>query len=106
MENRVKDNNFINNIFDVSTNGGAVMNDFSKNYWDKNEAYDLNKDNISDVPYHPLSLYSVLSERNPSIMVLFKSFFVDLLDRIEKIIPSLTPENFVDEKPLMKPAKI
>ncbi len=106
MENRIKNNNFINNIFDVSTNGGTVMNDFSGNYWDKNETYDLDKDKIADVPYHPLSLYSVLSERNPSVMVLFKSFFVDLLDRIEKVIPSLTPENFVDDKPLMKPAKV
>jgi nitrous oxidase accessory protein len=31
---------------------------------------------------------------------------VDLMDRVEKIIPSITPENFVDEKPLMKPMKI
>lgn len=106
MENRIKDNNFVNNIFDVSTNGGSVMNDFSRNYWDKNEGYDLNKDGIADVPYHPLSLYSVLSENNPTIILLFRSFFVDLLDKMEKIIPSLTPENFVDNKPLMKPVKI
>jgi nitrous oxidase accessory protein len=83
-----------------------VLNDFKGNYWDKNESYDLNKDGISDVPYHPLSLYAVISERNPSIMLLFRSFFVDLMDKVEKIMPSLTPESFVDEKPLMKPVKI
>lgn len=105
MENRINENNFISNVFDVSTNGGAVMNDFRRNYWDKNEAYDLNKDGFADVPYHPLSLYAVLSEQNPSIMLLFKSFFVDLFEKIEKIVPSLTPENFVDDKPLMKPIK-
>ena len=30
---------------------------------------------------------------------------VDMLDRTEKVIPSLTPESFVDEQPLMKPIK-
>lgn len=106
MENRINNNNFISNVFDISTNGTMVLNDFKNNYWDKNESYDLDKDQYSDVPYHPLSLYAVLSEKNPSVMLLFRSFFVDLMDRVEKILPSLTPENFVDEKPRMKPVKI
>ena len=102
MENRVKQNNFINNTFDISTSGSMAMNDFKNNYWDKYEGYDLNKDKIGDIPFHPLSLYAVLVERNPAVMLLFKTFFVDLLDKTEKIIPSLTPVNFVDEQPLMK----
>lgn len=56
--------------------------------------------------FHPLSLYSYLVEKNPSVMLLFKTFIVDLLDKTEKIIPSLTPESFVDEEPLMKKIKI
>ena len=102
MENRIKSNNFLNNTFDVSTNGSTVMNTFSMNYWDKYEGYDLNHDGIGDVAFHPLSFYAVITEQNPSVMLLFKSFFVDFLDRIEKIVPSLTPENFMDEKPSMK----
>ncbi|MDR2207212.1 MAG: nitrous oxide reductase family maturation protein NosD [Flavobacteriaceae bacterium] len=103
MENRLTNNNFDNNIFDVSTNGTMVLNDFKKNYWDKYDGYDLDKDGIGDVPFHPLSVYSVLSENYPSVMLLFKSFLIDLLDKTEKVVPSLTPESFVDEKPLMKP---
>ena len=106
MENRLMKNNFINNTFDVSTSGTMAMNDFKKNFWDKYEGYDMDKDKIGDVPFHPLSLYSVLVENNPSIMLLFKTFFVDLLDKTEKIIPSLTPVNFVDEQPLMKKVEI
>lgn len=106
MENRVVNNNFMDNVFDVSTNGSMVLNDFKKNYWDKYDGYDLNRDQIGDVPFHPLSLYSVLAEKNPSVMLLFRAFFVDLLDKTEKIIPSLTPENFVDEEPAMKEIKI
>lgn len=106
MENRLVANNFMGNTFDVSTNGSLVMNEFRQNYWDRYEGYDLNRDKIGDVPYHPLSLYSVLADKNPSVMLLFRTFFVDLLDRTEKIIPSLTPDNFVDDKPVMKPNRI
>ncbi len=106
MENKVYTNNFINNTFDVSTNGTIVMNDFRFNYWDKYEGYDLDKDKIGDVPFHPLSLYSVLVELNPSVMLLFRSFLIDMLDRTEKIIPSLTPESFVDDQPRMKRIEI
>lgn len=106
MENRIKHNNFINNIFDVSTTGTMMMNDFKNNFWDKYEGYDLNRDKIGDVPFHPLSLYAVLVENNPSVMLLFRTFFVDLLDKTEKIVPSLTPENFVDENPSMRKIKI
>lgn len=106
MENRFSNNNFINNVFDVSTTGTMALNDFRKNFWDKYEGYDLNRDQIGDVPFHPLSLYAVLAENNPAVMLLFRTFFVDLLDKTEKIIPSLTPENFKDEQPLMKKMKI
>ncbi|MGV8915670.1 MAG: nitrous oxide reductase family maturation protein NosD [Kaistella sp.] len=101
MENKIINNNFVNNTFDVSTTGSATMNDFKKNYWDKYEGYDLDKDKIGDIPFHPLSLYAVLVENNPAVMLLFRTFFVDLLDRTERIIPSITPVNFVDEQPLM-----
>ncbi|MEI6020102.1 MAG: nitrous oxide reductase family maturation protein NosD [Bacteroidota bacterium] len=102
MDNEISANNFLSNTFDVSTNGSLVLNSFNANYWDKYEGYDLNKDAIGDVPYHPLSLFSVIVEKNPPAMLLFRSFMVSLLDKSEKIIPSLTPDNFIDHLPLMK----
>lgn len=101
MDNTVHDNNFINNTFDISTNGSLVLNTFDGNYWDEYEGYDLDKNNIGDVPYRPLSLFSVLVEKNPPTMLLYRSFIVSLLDRSEKIIPTLTPDNFIDKVPLM-----
>jgi len=103
MDNVIAENNFLGNTFDVATNGSLTLNHFSKNYWDKYEGYDLNKDNIGDVPFHPLSLYSVIVEKNPPAMLLYRSFMISLLDKSEKIIPSLTPESFVDNTPRMKP---
>ena len=101
MDNVIESNNFLGNTFDIGTNGTLVLNSFNGNYWDKYEGYDLNKDNVGDVPFHPLSLFSVIVENNPPAMLLYRSIMVMLLDKSERILPSLTPENFVDNKPLM-----
>lgn len=101
MENKIYTSNFIGNTFDVGTNGTLVLNTFSANYWDKYEGYDLNKDQIGDIPYHPLSIFSVIIEKTPSAMLLFRSIMITLLDKSEKLLPSLTPDNFEDKKPLM-----
>jgi nitrous oxidase accessory protein len=102
MENEVVNNNFLKNTFDISTNGSLVLNTFNSNYWDKYEGYDLDKNGIGDVPYHPLSLFAVLTEKNNSTMLLYRSFMITLLDKSEKVLPSITPDNFIDNKPLMK----
>ena len=101
MDNEIVNNNFIANTFDMGTNGSLVLNKFNTNYWDKYEGYDLNKDGVGDVPYHPLSLFAVLVEKNPAAMLLFRSFMITLLDKSEKVLPSITPDNFVDNSPLM-----
>lgn len=95
-------NNFTGNTFDVGTNGTMVLNEFVNNYWDKYEGYDINRDGIGDVPYHPVSMYSMIVEQNPYALILLRSFTVSLLDKAEKAIPSLTPEHLLDNKPLMK----
>jgi len=96
-------NNFISNTFDVSTNGSLVLNIFHNNYWDKYEGYDLDKDKIGDVPYRPVSMYSMMVQQNPTMMMLFRSFIVSVMDKTEKILPSLIPEDLKDDAPLMKP---
>jgi nitrous oxidase accessory protein len=104
-DNNINNNNFQGNTFDVATNGTMVLSNFNNNYWDKYEGYDLNKDGIGDIAYHPVSIYSMIIEQNPNAVILLRSFIVNLLDKAEKAIPSLTPENLVDKKPTMKPFK-
>ena len=104
MDVVLENNNFMGNTFDVGTNGSLVLNTFSNNYWDKYEGYDLNKDKVGDIPYRPVSMYSMIVEKYPSAMILFRSFITSLLDKTEKILPSLTPENLEDNLPLMKKA--
>ena len=106
MDNTFYHNNFLANTFDVGTNGSLVLNTFSNNYWDKYEGYDLNKDGFGDVAYHPVSMYSTIVESSPNTLMLLRSFMVSLLDKAERAIPSLTPENLRDDQPLMKALKL
>ncbi len=99
--NDFTNNNFTGNTFDIGTNGSLVLNTFNGNYWDKYEGYDLNKDKIGDVPYHPVSMYSMIIDTNPAALMLFRSLIVSLLDKSEKIIPGITPESLKDENPFM-----
>jgi len=101
--NTFRYNNFFANTFDVSTNNQLVLNTFEKNYWDKYEGYDLNHDQTGDVPYHPVSLFSMISDQMPYAMMFWRSFTVFLLDRAEKVIPSLSPDQLRDNSPLMRP---
>jgi nitrous oxidase accessory protein len=105
-DNDFQQNNFLGNSFDVGTNGTMVLNTFDNNYWDKYEGYDINRDGIGDVPYHPVSMYSMIVEQNPYTLMLFRSFATQLLDKAEKAIPGLTPENLADNKPIMKSLKL
>ncbi|MBS1764043.1 MAG: nitrous oxide reductase family maturation protein NosD [Bacteroidetes bacterium] len=104
--NNVHSNNFFENTFDVATNGSLVLNNFNGNYWDKYDGYDLKHDGVGDVPYRPISLFSMVIENIPVASIFLRSFVVFLLDQSEKIIPSITPENLVDNTPLMKPVKM
>jgi nitrous oxidase accessory protein len=103
VDNEFHHNNFLGNTFDVATNGTMMMNRFYSNYWDKYEGYDMDKNKVGDIPYHPVSMYSMVVEQNPNSLILLRSFMVSLLDKAEKAIPSFTPENLVDEQPYMKP---
>ena len=101
--NTITQNNYFGNTFDVGTNGTMQLNTFVSNYWDKYEGYDLNKDGIGDIHYQPVSLYSMIVEKMPAASVLLRSFMVTIMDKAERLIPSITPIELKDDKPLMKP---
>ncbi|TXI68543.1 MAG: nitrous oxide reductase family maturation protein NosD [Cyclobacteriaceae bacterium] len=102
-DNIFERNNFTSNTFDLVTNGSLVLNTLNGNYWDHYEGYDLNHDRIGDVPYRPVSLYGMVIEQMPSAVMLWRSFFVFLMDRTEKAMPAITPENLKDSSPAMIP---
>ncbi len=98
-----KNNSFIGNTFDISTNGTLMDNIMEGNYWDRYVGYDLDRDGHGDVPHRPLGFFTLLVEKQPYAMVFSRSLFVSLLDRAERLIPSLSPESLKDDRPLMRP---
>ncbi|HEV8514810.1 MAG TPA: nitrous oxide reductase family maturation protein NosD [Cyclobacteriaceae bacterium] len=100
--NSFEKNSFLSNTFDMATNGSLVLNTVDHNYWDNYQGYDLDRNGVGDVPFHPVSLYSMVVEKMPSSIMLWRSFLVYLLDRSEKVVPSMTPESLKDNHPAMK----
>ncbi len=103
MDNHFSHNDFLGNAFDVSTNSRKNYSTFSDNHWDAYQGYDLDRDGVGDVPFRPVRLFSLLVERDERALILLRSPFVDLLDVAERVLPALTPETLVDERPLMRP---
>ena len=100
--NRFARNVFLRNSFDVSTNSRSNVSTFRGNYWDHYEGYDLDHDGFGDVPFHPVRLFSLLVAQHEPSLILLRSFFVDLLDAAERVMPVLTPETLRDDQPLMQ----
>ena len=101
-DDEIRSNNFIGNTFDIATNSSKNLNRFYGNYWDKYTGYDLDRDGYGDVPFRPVSIYSILTEKVPSGKILMRSFVMNILDVAEKVFPALIPESLIDDKPLMK----
>lgn len=101
QDNVFTGNAFVENTFDVVTNSRRSENMFDRNYWSRYNGYDLNRDGYGDTPYRPVRLFSYIVETRPIAVILLRSFFVDLLDLAERVLPILTPETLLDENPLM-----
>lgn len=95
-------NNFMSNSFDLSYNSKLNDNKFEANYWSDYTGYDLDKDGIGDVPYRPVKLFSYIVNKTPETLVLLRSLFVDIINFSEKVSPVFTPDDLVDNKPIMK----
>jgi len=103
-DNLFAGNVFRGNTFDVATNSRTATSTFSGNYWDRYDGYDLDRDGVGDVPFRPVTLFSVLAERHEPMLYLYRSVLVDVLDAAESLFPVLTPVDLVDDRPLTTPA--
>ena len=102
MGNNFDQNNFIANSFDVSTNSQQNFNSFESNYWSNYSGYDLDKDGTGDIPFRPVTMFSMMVESHSTSLILLNSLFILLLDIAERVIPALTPNALMDYKPKMQ----
>ena len=101
-KNIFEKNDFMHNSLDLAYNSKVNDNKFDTNYWSEYSGYDLDKDGIGDVPYRPVKLFSYVVNRTPEALVLLRSLFVDIINFSEKVSPVFTPDNLMDNNPLMK----
>jgi nitrous oxidase accessory protein len=99
--NTFTDNIFAGNTFDIATNSRSSTSRFEANFWDRYTGYDLDRDGFGDVPFRPVSLFSVLAERHEAMLYLYRSVLVDLLNTAESLLPVLTPVDLADPSPRM-----
>ncbi len=100
-ENVFSYNNFLHNALDLSYNSKINSNNFDNNYWSDYSGYDLDKNGVGDVPYRPVKLFSYIVHNTPETIILLRSLFVDMINFSEKVSPVFTPDNLVDNNPLM-----
>ncbi len=101
-DNVFSQNNFLNNALDLSYNSKINSNSFDRNYWSEYAGYDLDRDGIGDVPYRPVKLFSYIVHNTPETIILLRSLFVDIINFSEKVSPVFTPDNLLDNNPLMR----
>jgi nitrous oxidase accessory protein len=99
--NRFEANRFAGNAFDVATNSRGNSSRFTGNTWDQYRGYDLDRDGYGDVPFRPVRFFSLVVQEHEPALILLRSVFVELLDLAERVLPVLTPETLVDERPRM-----
>ncbi len=101
-ENVFSYNKFLHNALDLSYNSKINSNNFDNNYWSDYSGYDLDKNGVGDVPYRPVKLFSYIVHNTPETIILLRSLFVDMINFSEKVSPVFTPDNLVDNNPLMR----
>jgi nitrous oxidase accessory protein len=94
-------NTFTGNTFDVTTTTSRSYNDFVENYWDNYQGFDLDRDNVGDVPYRPVRLFSMTVENYPQTMILLRSPLEQFLDYAERLLPVFTPRAIEDDRPVV-----
>lgn len=103
IDNKIIQNDFVGNTFEVLTNSKSNLNHFEGNYWSQYSGYDLNKDGIGDVPHRPVNLFAIVTDKIPAASMLLHSFLVNSLDAAERLFPQFIPEQLIDQKPKIKP---
>lgn len=111
--NELTDNNFIDNIDQVSVAGRGTLdaNRFWKgergNFWSDYTGYDQNRDGVGDFVHESQTLFDNLMDRQPALRLFLFSPAQHAIEFVGRAIPAVRPEaKFTDEVPLMAPVPI
>lgn len=111
--NELVDNNFIDNIDQVSVagRGNLAANRFWKgdrgNFWSDYTGYDENADGVGDFVHESQTLFENMMDKEPRLRLFLFSPAQQAIEFVGRALPSVRPEpKFTDEVPLMRPVVI
>lgn len=111
--NELTENNFVDNIEQVSVAGRGNLdaNRFWKgdvgNFWSDYTGYDANADGVGDFVHESQTLFENLMDREPALRLFLFSPAQQAVEFVGRAVPAVRPEpKFVDEVPLMRPVEI
>jgi nitrous oxidase accessory protein len=107
--NRFEGNTFWENVEQVGVAGGTATgkNVWRGNYWSDYTGYDLNGDDIGDVPHRADRFFEGALDRQPMLRVLLYSPAMQAIEMAAEAFPIVRPQpKLVDEAPRMTPAAI
>lgn len=108
--NELTENNFIDNIDQVSVAGRGDLsaNRFWKgdrgNFWSDYSGYDQDADDVGDFVHESQTLFENIMDREPRLRLFLFSPAQQAIEFVGRAIPAVRPEpKFTDEVPLMRP---
>ncbi len=111
--NELTDNNFIDNIDQVSVAGRGSLeaNRFWKgergNFWSDYTGYDQNRDGVGDFVHESQSFFENLMDKEPALRLFLFSPAQQAIEFVGRAVPAVRPEpKFTDEVPLMRPVSV
>ncbi|MGE3108603.1 MAG: nitrous oxide reductase family maturation protein NosD [Phycisphaerales bacterium] len=111
--NEIYDNNFIDNIDQVSVAGRGDLsaNQFWKgergNFWSDYTGYDQDADGIGDFVHESQTLFDNIMDKEPRTRLFLFSPAQQAIEFVGRALPAVRPEpKFTDEVPLMRPVAV
>ncbi|BCD59369.1 nitrous oxidase accessory protein [Nitratiruptor sp. YY08-14] len=105
--NTITNNDFLGNLNDVVRDLSKIKkanNIIEKNYWDRYQGFDQNKDGFGDIPYQILLYADRLWQNDHHLQFFYATPIFSLLDFIERLAPFSEPEKLLkDRLPRMEP---
>lgn len=111
--NEITENNFIDNIDQVSVAGRGDLsaNRFWKgdrgNFWSDYTGYDQDADGVGDFVHESQTLFESMMDKEPKLRLFLFSPAQQAVEFVARALPAVRPEaKFTDEVPLMRPVPI
>ncbi len=105
--NLISNNNFIGNLSNLLSDETKTKTNWTANgkgnYWSNYKGYDLDGDNIGDVPHNIQNVFQIIETEIPEIRFYLLSPAAEILEIAERTLPILRLGSESDSLPMFRP---